>query len=80
MLFINDDLFHLSILIIIPCLRLIADGGEAVAVAHDEGGGVAVGVAQRLPRAVEDDVGAAVVGKRHQEPALARAERVGLKK
>ena len=50
--------------------RLVPHGGQATPVAHYEGGVVGGGVAERLPGAVEDGVGAAVVGDADRETAV----------
>ena len=66
------------IIIIILCLRLIADSGQAMSVAHNDGGIIGVGVAQWLARPIEDCARTAVVGNLHQEATLAWVASIGL--
>jgi hypothetical protein len=58
------------VIIIILCLRLIADSGQAMSVAHNDGGIIGVGVAQWLTRPIEDCIRTAVVGNLHHEATL----------
>jgi len=58
--------------------RLIANGGEAAAIAHDQGGVVVVGVAERLAGSIEDDIGLAVVGNPHRKPTIVRCVRLNI--
>jgi hypothetical protein len=61
-------------------LRLVADGREAVAVAHDQGGVVVVGIAERLAGAIEDDIGLAVVGNSNRESTVVCCVRLSMDK
>jgi hypothetical protein len=59
-------------------LRFVADGREAVAVAHDQGGVVVVGIAESLAGAIEDDIGLTVVGNTHRESTVVCCVRLNI--